>query len=86
MTTKISLFKANYGQDPRIAFERREKRKYKAAGKFVKRMRKIQKEVKTALEKTQKEMRKYANRRREESKEYKGLKVADGWKKIGKVN
>jgi len=33
--TKISLFKANYGQDPRIRFEGRRRGKYEAIGKFV---------------------------------------------------
>jgi len=34
--TKNSLFKVNYGQDPRMGFEGRRKGKYEAAGKFVK--------------------------------------------------
>ena len=51
MATKTSLFKANYGQDPRMGFEGRRKRRYKAAGKFVERMKKIQEEAKAALEK-----------------------------------
>jgi len=42
-------FKANYGQDPRIEFKRRRKGKYKAAGKFVERMKKIQEETKVVL-------------------------------------
>jgi len=41
MATKISPFKANYSQDPRIGFERRRKEKYKAAGKFVERIKRI---------------------------------------------
>jgi len=41
ITTKISPFKANYGQDPRMGFEERRKRKHKAAGKFVERIKKI---------------------------------------------
>jgi len=41
MATKISLFKANYGQDPRMGFEGRRKRKYEAVGKFVERMKRI---------------------------------------------
>jgi len=44
-------FKANYSQDPRIGFKGRRKRKYEVAGKFAKRMQKIQKKVKTALKK-----------------------------------
>ena len=51
VATKTSLFKANYGQDPRMGFEGRRKRRYKAAGKFVERMKKIQEEAKAALEK-----------------------------------
>ena len=69
--TKTSLFKVNYGQDPRMGFEGRRKEKYKAAGKFVEKMRKIQKEVKAVLEKAQEEMKKFANRKREEGEEYK---------------
>jgi len=34
------LFKANYGQDPRMGFEGR-RGKYEAAGKFIERMKKI---------------------------------------------
>jgi len=41
VATKILLFKANYGQDPRMGFEGRRKRKYEAAGKFVERMKRI---------------------------------------------
>jgi len=47
--TKISPFKANYGQDPRMGFEGRRKGKYEAAGKFMKRMKKIQEEAKAVL-------------------------------------
>jgi len=68
---KISPFKANYGQDPRMGFEGRRKGKYEAAGKFVERMKKIQEEAKAALEKAQEEMKKFANRRQGEGEEYK---------------
>jgi len=68
--TKISPFKANYGQDPRMGFERRRRGKYEAAGKFAERMKRIQKEAKAALGKTQEEMKKFANRRRREKEEY----------------
>jgi len=40
--TKTSLFKVNYGQDPRMGFEGRKKGKYEAAGKFMEKMKKIQ--------------------------------------------
>jgi len=69
--TKISPFKVSYGQDPRMGFEGRRKGKYKAAEKFVERMKKIQEEAKAALEKAQEEMKKFANRRQEEGEEYK---------------
>jgi len=46
---KISSFKANYGQDPRMGFKGRRKGKYKVTGKFVERMKKIQEEVKAVL-------------------------------------
>jgi len=39
--TKISLFRANYGQDPRIGFEKR-KGKFEVVGKFMEKMKKIQ--------------------------------------------
>ena len=47
--TKILPFNVNYGQDPRMGFEGRRKGKYKVAGKFVERMKKIQKEAKAVL-------------------------------------
>ena len=39
--TKILPFKVSYGQDPRMGFEERRKRKYEAVGKFVERIKKI---------------------------------------------
>ena len=68
--TKMLPFKANYGQDPRMGFEGRRKEKYKAAEKFVERMKKIQKETKAALGKAQEEMKKFANRKQGEGEEY----------------
>jgi len=70
IATKISSFKANYGQDLRMGFEGRRKGKYKAAGKFVERMKKIQKEAKAILGKAQEEIKKFANRRQREEEEY----------------
>jgi len=70
IATKISPFKANYGQDPRMGFEGRRKRKYKAAGKFVERMKKIQEKAKAVLGKVQEEIKKFANRRQREEEEY----------------
>jgi len=70
ITTKISPFKVNYGQDPRMGFEGRRKGKYEVVGKFVERMKKIQEEAKAALGKVQKEMKKFVNRRQREEEEY----------------
>ena len=70
MATKISPFKANYNQDPRMGFKGRRKGRYEVAGKFVERIKKIQEEAKAALEKAQGEMKKYANRRQREEEEY----------------
>jgi len=61
--TKISLFKANYGQDPRIGFEGRRKWKYEVVGKFVEKIKKIQEEAKAVLEKAQEEIKKFGDRR-----------------------
>jgi len=69
--TEILLFKANYGQDPRMGFEGRRKGRYEVVGRFVERMKKIQKEAKAALGKAQEEMKKFANRRQREEEEYK---------------
>ena len=38
--TKVSLFEANYGQNPRIEFEGK-KKKYEAVKRFVERMKRI---------------------------------------------
>jgi len=69
--TKTLPFKANYGQDLRMGFEGRRKGKYKAAGKFVEKMKKIQKEAKAALEKAQEEIKKFRDRRQGKGEEYK---------------
>jgi len=70
-STKISSFKANYRQDPRMGFEMRKKEKYEGAEKFVTKMKEIQEEAKAALEKAQEEMKKYADRKRGEADKYK---------------
>jgi len=68
--TKISPFKANSGQNPRMGFEMRKKGKYEGAEKFAKRMKNVQEEAKAALQKVQEEMKQYANRERGEVEEY----------------
>jgi len=70
MATKISLFKANYGQDPRMGFEERRKRKYEAVEKFVERMKRIQEKAKAALGKAWEEIKKFADKKRREEEEY----------------
>ena len=68
--TKVSPFKANQGQDPRMGFELRKKGKYKGAEKFAERMRKVQEEAKIALQKAQEDIKRYEDREREEVEEY----------------
>ena len=70
VATKVLPFKVNYGQNPRMGFERRRKRKYEAAGKFVEKIKRIQEEAKAALGKAQEKMRKFADRKRGKGKEY----------------
>jgi len=70
VATKISLFKANYGQDPRMGFKGRRKGKYEAAGKFVERIKRIQEKAKAALEKAQEEMKKFADKKQRKREEY----------------
>jgi len=61
--TKTSSFKVNYGQNLRMGFEERRKGKYEAAGKFVKKMKKIQEKAKAALGKAQEEMKKFTDKK-----------------------
>jgi len=68
--TKISPFKVNYGQNLRMGFERRRKGKYEAAGKFVKRMKRIQEKAKAVLGEEQEEMKKFADKKQREGEEY----------------
>ena len=46
---KMSPFKANYGQDPRMGSKVRKKRRYEGAEKFVIKMKEIWEEAKAAL-------------------------------------
>ena len=68
--TKVSPFKANYSQNPRIGFEGRRKEKYKVAGRFMERIKRIQKEAKAALNKAQEEMKRFADRKQSKGEEY----------------
>jgi len=70
-STQTSPFKANYGQDLRMGFERRKREKYKGAERFVEKMKEIQEEAKAVLEKAQEDMKKHADRKRAEVDKYK---------------
>jgi len=70
LSTKTLSFKANYGQDPRIRYEIRKKRKYKGMEKFATKIKEIQEEAKAVLVKAQEEIKKYINRKRAEVDKY----------------
>jgi len=70
-STRTSPFKANYGQDPKMGFEGRKKRKYAGAEKFIEKMKEIQEKAKAALAKAQADMKKYADKKRSDVEEYK---------------
>jgi len=53
-----------------MGFEGRKKEKYEVAGKFMEKMRKIQKKAKEALEKAQEEMKKFTDKKRGKGEEY----------------
>jgi len=69
-STKVSPFKANQGQDPRMGFEMRKKGKFEGAEKFAEKIKSVQEEAKAALQKAQEEMKRYADRERGEVEEY----------------
>ena len=69
--TKVSSFKTNYGRNPRIEFEERRKGKYKAAGRFMERMKRIQEKAKAALSKVQEKMKRFTDRKQSEEEKYK---------------
>ena len=48
-STQTLPFKANYGQDPRMGFEKRKKGKYKETKKFIEKIKEIQEKVKAVL-------------------------------------
>jgi len=70
-STRTSPFKVNYGQNPRMGFERRKKGKYAGAEKFIEKMKEMQEEAKAALGKAQADMKKYADKKRSDVEEYK---------------
>ena len=54
-----------------MGFEGKRRRKFEVVGKFVEKMKKIQKVARAALGKVQKEMKRYADRKQEKAEEYK---------------
>jgi len=70
-STRMSSFKANYRQDPRIGFEGRKKGKYARAEKFIEKMKEIQEKAKAVLGKAQADIKKYADKKRSDMEEYK---------------
>jgi len=68
---KTLLFKTNYGQDSRMEFKVRKKRKYKGTKKFVIKIKEIQEETKAILGKVQEKMKNYIDRKKEEANKYK---------------
>ena len=57
LTTKVSLFMANYGRELRISIDLRRKEKIEKMTEFVERMRKVQEEARAVLVRVQKEMK-----------------------------
>jgi len=70
-STRMSPFKANYGQNPRMGFKGRKKGRYARAEKFIEKMKEIQEEAKAVLGKAQADMKKYANKKRSDIEKYK---------------
>ena len=76
LTTKVSLFMANYGRELRMDVDLRRKEKMEKATEFVERMRKVQKEAGAVLAKAQEEIKRQADR---------GRKKAEVWKVGDKI-
>ena len=68
--TKMSLFIANYGKEVRMEEDIRKKGKVESTTEFVKRMKKVHKEVGVTLKKMQQKMKRYANRSRKETEKW----------------
>jgi len=71
LSTWMSPFKVNYGQDPRMGFEGRKKGNYEGAKKFIEKMKEIQEKAKVVLGKVQKEIKRCVDRKRTEVDNYK---------------
>jgi len=70
-STKVSPFMANNGQNPRMGFEMRKKRKVLRAEEFAAKIKEIQEKAQAALRKAQEEIKKQADWHRGEVEEYK---------------
>ena len=68
--TKMSLFKVNYGREPRMGFDIRKKGKNEKAEEFAREMKERHEEARAALVKAQEEMKRQADRSRKEAEEY----------------
>ena len=63
-STKVSPFRANNGQDPRMGFKMRKKGKFEKAEEFETRIKEVHEEAEVALKKSQEEIKKYTDRKR----------------------
>jgi len=63
-STKVSPFRANNGQDPRMGFKMRKKGKFEKAEEFETRRKEVHEEAEVALKKSQEEIKKYTDRKR----------------------
>ena len=71
LTTKLSLFMANYGRKLRIGVNLRRKGKMEKAMEFAEMMRKVQEKAGAALTRVQEEMKRQADRGRKETEVWK---------------
>jgi len=76
IATKSSLFKVNYGREPRISFNIRKKETNEKAEEFLREMKKRHEKARVALVRPQKEMKRQVDKNRKEAEEYRvGNKV-----------
>ena len=71
LTTKISLFVANYRREMRMEVDLKRKGKVERVMEFVEKMRKVQEEIGVVLMRTQEEMKRQADRERREAENWK---------------
>jgi len=66
----MSLFKVNYGREPRMGFDIRKKGKNKKAEEFAREMKERHEEARVVLVKAQEKMKRQVDRNRKEAEEY----------------